>query len=114
MSSNLILCAMKENIYLKNGTLFATEYNRIVHGGRGDYVEFEKEHIVPELKSLFNNEPNADLDIYYYWLYPVTDRRTKVYLQKKTVKYADYKIGKYYVSPYLFKDFRDPEQLFSY
>lgn len=33
---------VKQNIYLKNGTLFATGYNRIVHGGRGDYVEFEK------------------------------------------------------------------------
>ena len=26
---------MKENIFLKNGTLFATGYNRIVHGERG-------------------------------------------------------------------------------
>ena len=107
--------AMKENIYLKsNGTLFAIGYNRIVHGGRGDYVEFEKEHIVQKLYSLFNNEPTEDLDIYYYWLYPESDRETKVYLQKKTVKYADYKIGKYYVSPYLLKDFKDPEQLFPY
>ena len=106
--------AMKQNIYLKNGTLFATGYNRIVHGGRGDYVEFEKEHIVQKLYSLFNNEPTDDLDIYYYWLYPESDRETKVYLQKKTVKYADYKIGKYYVSPYLLKDFKDPEQLFPY
>lgn len=55
-SSILSLPAMKENIYLKsNGTLFATGYNRIVHGGRGDYVEFEKEHIVQKLYSLFNN-----------------------------------------------------------
>ena len=118
MSSNLILCAMKENIYLKsNGTLFATGYNRIVHGERGDYVEFEKEHIIQKLYSLFNNFKNEsidDLDIYYYWLYPESDKETKVYLQKKTVKYADYKIGKYYVSPYLLKDFKDPEQLFPY
>lgn len=105
---------MKENIFLKNGTLFATGYNRIVHGERGDYVEFEKEYIVPKLVSKFGNKPTDDLDIYYWWLVPETDKNTKVYLQKKTVKYADYKIGKYYVSPYLLKDFRDPEQLFPY
>jgi len=105
---------MKENIYLKNNTLFATGYNRIVHGERGDYVEFERDDIVPELIFKFNNEPDQDLDIYYWWLYPSTDENTKVYLQKKTVKYADYKIGKYYVSPSLLKDFKDPEQLFSY
>lgn len=105
---------MKEDIFLKNGTLFATEYNRIVHGERGDYVEFEKEHIVPKLVSKFGNKPTDDLDIYYWWLIPVTDKNTKIYLQKKTVKYADYKIGKYYVSPYELKDFKDPEQLFPY
>lgn len=105
---------MKENIFLKNGTLFATGYNRIVHGERGDYVEFEKDQIVPKLISKFGNKPTDDLDIYYWWLIPTTDKNTKVYLQKKTVKYADYKIGKYYVSPHLLKNFKDPEQLFPY
>lgn len=111
--------AMKENIYLKsNGTLFATGFNRVVHGERGDYVEFEGRHIVQKLYSLFKNEPTDDLDIYYFWLYPESEANsnieTKVYWQKKKVKYADYKIGKYYVSPYLLKDFKDPEQLFPY
>ena len=105
---------VKQNIYLKNGTLFATGYNRIVHGERGDYVEFEEEHIVPKLISKFGNKLTEDLDIYYWWLYPETDENTKVYLQRKTVKYADYKIGKYYVSPFLLKDFKDLEQLFPY
>lgn len=42
---------VKQNIYLKNGTLFAIGYNRIVQGEREDYVEFEKEHIVQKLYS---------------------------------------------------------------
>ena len=99
-------------IYLKNGTLFATDYNRVVHGERGDYVEFEFEHIVPKLLTKFEGIPPDD--IYYIWLYPETDENTKVYFQLRTVKYADYLIGKYYVSPYLFKDFKDPQQLFNY
>ena len=45
---------------------------------------------------------------------PVGHPETKVYWQLKTVKYADYKVGKFYVSPALFKDFKDPEALFSY
>lgn len=103
---------MKTNVYLLDGTLFASGFNRVVHGGRGDYVEFEDKHILLPLVSKFDNDETEDLDIYYWWLYPKEHPDTKVYLQKKTVKYADYKIGKYYVSPSLFKDFRDPEKLF--
>ena len=104
----------KEDIYLKNDTLFANGFNRVVHGERGDYVEFEKEQIQQELISKFNNNLNEENDYYYWWLYPKSDPNTKVYLQKRTVKYADYKIGKYYVSPKFFKGFRDFEQLFDY
>ena len=106
---------MKCNVYLLDGTLFAKEYNRIVHGGRGDYVEFDYNQILLPLASKFNNDINKDdIDIYYWWLYPLEHPDVKVYLQRKTVKYADYKIGKYYVSPMLFKDFKDPENLFMY
>lgn len=105
---------MALNIYLRDGTLFANGYNRIVHGGRGDYVEFEKEHILLPLVYKFDNYPTDDLDVYYWWFYPKGHPDTKVYYQRKTVKYADYKGGKFYVSPYLFKDFKDPEQLFGY
>ena len=104
---------MKSNVYLLDGTLFASGFNRVVHGGRGDYVEFEANQILLPLVSKFGNDINSeDLDIYYWWLIPEGHPDTKVYLQRKTVKYADYKIGKYYVSPMLFKDFKDPEKLF--
>lgn len=104
----------EENVYLRNGTLFSNGFNRVVHGERGDYVEFEKEQIQQNLISKFGNDLTEDNDYYYWWLYPETDIETKVYLQKRTVKYADYKIGKYYVSPKFFKNFKDPEQLFEY
>lgn len=103
---------MNTDIYLKNKTLFATGFNRVVHGGRGDYVEFEKEHIKQNLISKFNNDISKNADYYYYWLFPEFDIEVKVYYQLKTVKYADYKIGKYYVSPDFFLNFKDPEKIF--
>jgi len=104
----------EENIYLKNGTLFATGFNRVVHGERGDYVEFEADQIVQKLISKFDNDFTEENDFYYWWLYPESDSDTKIYHQKRTVKYADYKVGKYYVSPKFLKGFKDPEQLFGY
>ena len=105
---------MKQDIYLKNGQLFAKEFVRVVHGGRGDYVEFAENQIIPELLSKFGNTDlnNTDTEYYYYWLFPKNNADVKVYKQLKTVKYADYKIGMYYVSPEMFLNFKDPEKLF--
>lgn len=59
------------NVYLPDGTLFASGFNRVVHGGRGDYVEFETNQILLPLISKFGNDISKDdLDIYYWWLYP--------------------------------------------
>ena len=104
---------MEQKIYLKNDVLFANEFVRVVHGGRGDYVEFYEEQILCPLISRFGNDIQNERtsEHYYYWLYPESYRNTKVYLQLKTVKYADYKIGMLYVAPNEFKDFRDPEKL---
>ena len=40
-----------QDLYLKNNPdiLFAKEFTRVVHGGRGDYVEFTREQIFPRL-----------------------------------------------------------------
>ena len=104
----------KQEIYLRDGTLFAHNFNRVVHGGRGPYVEFSEDQILLELESKFGNDMNNidSLPFYYAWLVPIGKPTTKVYYQLKTVGYADYKIGMYYVSPDMFKDFKDPLILF--
>lgn len=102
---------MNRNLYFKDDTLFATGYERVVHGGRGDYVELMKEQIVVELKPRFNKslpENISDEPWYYYWLQPVS-REEKIYWQCRTVNYADYKIGYYYISPKLLKKFNGKE-----
>lgn len=90
-----------------------------MHGGRGNYVEFTYEQIIPRLRYKFNDEYNLfDINtvdkysgFYYHWLYPENDIYTKVYFQLKTVKYADYKLYHFYVSPDLFNGFVDPDSL---
>lgn len=104
---------INRNLYFKDGTLFAKGYERVVHGGRGDYVELTKDQIVLQLQSRFKqpvpskitNEP-----FFYYWLIPI-GREEKVYWQCNTVGYADYKIGYYYISPKLLRKF-DSKELF--
>lgn len=60
---------MNEIITL-DGNIFATNFNRVVRGQRGSYIEFEKEHIIPILVDYF--EPTRDVDnIYYIWKTPV-------------------------------------------
>ena len=102
---------IKRNLYFKDGTLFANGYERVVHGGRGDYVELTKDQIVISLKSKFNRklpEQITNEDFYYYWLEP-EGREEKIYWQCNTVGYADYKIGYYYISPKLLLPFNNIE-----
>lgn len=96
-------------LYFKDGMQFSSGYERVVHGGRGDYVELTKEQIVVSLKSKFNNPIPKEIQnepYYYYYLVP-EGRTEKVYWQIKTVKYADYKIGYYYISPDLLLSFEE-------
>ncbi len=89
-------------IYTREGTLVAFNFNRVVLGDRGAYVEFLAEQIhhdalrIPDdaLWRLYGERGfNA-----YYVEYRTTDN-IKVYAQKKRVDYADYIPGRYYISP---------------
>ena len=65
------MATFKQDIYTKSGILFAKEFNRVVHGGRGDYVEFTKEQILPQLYNKFlklSDEELVSQGHYYEWL----------------------------------------------
>jgi len=106
-----------QNLYTINGNIFAKSFERVVHGGQGDYIELTYDQIIPELlykfdKSKFNiNNVDKDIDIFYYWLCPKDEYNIKVYYQLGSVDYADYKVGKFYISPDLIKDFKDPDKI---
>lgn len=98
---------IKDYLYFLDGTQFSIGYERVVHGGRGKYVELTKEQIIVPLKSKFNSVLPDEIDeqpFYYYYLIP-DGRIEKIYWQIKTVKYTDYKIGYYYISPDLLMPF---------
>lgn len=85
--------------------VIAEGYERIVIGMRGPYVEFLDEHI--NQKSLFipgdqrwRVDPTWCLRVFYWELRTVDSCRVKVYLQRKPVDYADYRVGRWYISPF--------------
>ena len=77
-------------------------YERIVIGGRGPYVEFDEDQIV--LSSFHVPKDQlfrfSDKRIYYIEMRSIDSAFVKLYYQLKTVSYADYKIGKFYISPF--------------
>lgn len=101
-------------IFSKGGFQVSTGFSRIVHGGRGAYVEFLDEQMVKDnLYIPSDAEWRLDhqrslhyLRSVYYIEYAVkNDPKVKVYFQKKIVDYADYVIGRWYISPTKLKDF---------
>ena len=97
-------------LYFLDGVQFSNGYERVVHGGRGKYVELTKVQIIVNVKSIFNIQVPDEIDVcqpfYYYWLIP-EGRTDKIYWQIKTVSYADYKVGYYYISPSLLLPFTE-------
>jgi len=91
-----------QRFFTKSGTLVATGYSRIVIGGRGPYVEFELDQLVDDSLSISQKERwrMENSNVYYIELRSLDESNVKCYVQQKTVDYADYKVGKAYISPF--------------
>ena len=83
------------NIYSKSGTLIATGYNRVVIGDYGAFVEFDNTQAIKQ-----NIKVKAGQEYRYNDKQYSDNSDCKIYFQKKTVNYADYKEGMFYISPY--------------
>lgn len=94
----------KEDIhfYTQSGALIAKNYVRVVIGDRGPYIEFTGKHINHEALRIPASQEwrRSHRGCYYLELRSTDESYVKVYLQKRTVKYADYIIGCYYISPF--------------
>ncbi len=88
--------------YTKSGTKIATGATRIVFGSRGPYVEFSKDQIFVSSLCCPLSEARRfrNPGIFYYYEYRTADSAwVKIYLQRRTVSYADYKRGRVYIAP---------------
>jgi len=94
-------------VFTKAGIAIAYRFIRIVHGGRGAYVEIPNDKII--LQNLYLPEGQewriGNIDVYYVEMRSMCETNAKLYFQQKTVEYADYKIGCWYVSPRDLQDF---------
>ncbi len=89
---------------MKSGLVIAIGFVRVVHGGRGDYVEFlptQILHNTMHLAVLKEGQIHT-----YFREYRVNDAdNAMVYEQLRLVGYADYKLDYYYISPVFLRDF---------
>jgi len=88
------------DIFTEFGLKIANGYVRIVHGGRGDYMEFTDEQLVKEnifvpVQCRFRFSSKK---VYYNEYRTIDEGFVKIYHQRKPVAYADYKVGLWYVS----------------
>ena len=75
-------------------------YNRVVIGQRGPYVEFNKNQIIDSKLYIPNSQLYRLSDPKVYYIeFRTTDCNAKVYYQMRSVAYADYKIGCFYIPP---------------
>jgi len=86
-----------------SGMLVATGYERVVVGDRGAYIEFDPQQIVKEnifvptnARFRLNNS-----ECYYIEWQSKCQSKVFIYEQKKSVAYADYLIGMFYIHPSL-------------
>lgn len=90
-------------LYTIHGSLVCTDYDRIVVGNYGAFVEFSPHHegtsfiIAPGQEYRVNDERYSK-NVKYVWLTVDDGSGIKIYKQKKRVSYADYLPGRYYVS----------------
>ena len=93
-------------LYTPDGTLFATDFERIVIGDYGAFIEINPQNIVnenikvqPGQEYRINDSHYAN-HIKYEWYTTKDNSNAKLYFQQRPVSYADYKVGMWYISPY--------------
>ena len=92
-----------KGLYTKSGSLICNQYDRIVVGDYGAFIEFSEENIGDEFiiqpgQEYRVNDKKYSKNVKYIWLTIDDNSHIKIYKQKRKVRYADYLPKKYYVS----------------
>lgn len=100
----------KQKLHSRDGVLIAEKWNRIVIGDYGAFVEIDdadihKENIKVKPGEEYRiNDPKYREHVKYHWYIPKNGYPSKIYFQQAEVTYADYKRGKWYISPHETKE----------
>jgi len=95
----------KHKLYSASGLLLLNGYTRVVIGKRGPYVEARPGQVEQTKISIPKNQRWRVEDqewrnkVYYAEYRSHCRSYVKIYWQFRTVKYADYKIDHFYISP---------------
>ena len=92
-----------KTLYTLKGTPVCNGYDKIVVGDYGAFVEFSSEQrastfVIKQGEEYRVTDKKYRDHVKYVWKTIRDDSNVKIYQQKKTVSYADYVPGKYYVS----------------
>ena len=108
MSMNIYRYALdSRQIFTLAGLLVASDFTRVVHGGRGAYVEFSDDEIIKT--NLFRPPDSVwritNQNAYYVEYRTRCAGNVKFSFQRKEVNYADYHIGRWYAAPQFLRGF---------
>jgi hypothetical protein len=87
-------------IFDSDNNIIAFRFTRIVVGDYGAFIEFDEIDANHEIFQIPENQRfrlSSNFCGKYLWM---TTGKTKIYKQLRTVSYADYLVGKYYISPF--------------
>jgi len=105
-------CEEEITFSTKGGLKVAQNYVRVVIGDRGPYIEFDGSMMTtsPDIYIPHDQLWRIKNVMCFYIEYRTNDKHyVKVYKQKKLVKYADYQVGLWYVSPFELTSDKYPE-----
>jgi hypothetical protein len=96
----------KKVLYSLSGEVLCVGYRRVVIGDYGAYIEFMEDNIQSIFPTKKGQEyrTSSKYSCKYEWLCLEKDSDIKIYKQRGTVDYADYKVGLYYVSVFEVKE----------
>lgn len=101
--ADLSISGAIQPLFTLTGTQICSGYDKIVIGDYGAFIEFSEEQIASKFVCKRGEEfrlKDKRYNCKYLWLTIDDGSNIKIYHQLRTVKYADYKIGKYYISPH--------------
>jgi hypothetical protein len=90
-------------LYDLKGNKISNGYNRIVIGDYGAFIEIDVDHMLTNNLKVAPGQEYRFTEQYknvkYHWYCLKNNEDIKIYYQRHTVNYADYKVDMFYIAP---------------